>query len=115
MRRLVALIIVVLLGTSVGWVARDWIAKDKCLDAGGAWKPGGICAGLDPNPLTIAESYARAHYSRLVPKGISRAWHVEDHGDIWMVEIFEQNAAGGGVRMIIAKRDGRVLGSSLTQ
>ena len=40
---------------------------------------------------------------------------VEDHGDIWTVEMFQQGTMGGGIKMVIRKRDGQVLGSELMQ
>lgn len=67
------------------------------------------------NPLIVSEAYARKHHPALVPKGVGRAWLVEDHGDIWTVEMFTQGMTGGGVKMIISKSDGKVLGSELTQ
>jgi len=67
------------------------------------------------NPLTAAEAYARKHYPDQVPEGLERAWLVEDHGDIWTVEMFQQGAMGGGIKMAVSKRDGRVLGAELGQ
>ena len=32
-------------GALAGWHARDFLAVDACLDAGGAWKGRGYCAG----------------------------------------------------------------------
>ena len=69
----------------------------------------------DVNPLIVSEAYAQKHHPSLVPKGLERAWLVEDHGDIWTVEMFQQGATGGGIKMAIRKRDGQVLGSELTQ
>jgi len=68
------------------------------------------------NPVRIAEDYAREHYlPNHVPQGMSRAWHIEDHGDIWTVELGEQGGVGGGIKVAIRKSDGKVLGSELTQ
>lgn len=67
------------------------------------------------NPLTVAETYAREHYPQRTPAGLERAWLVEDHGDVWTVEMFKQGVMGGGIKMVITKRDGRVLGAELTQ
>ena len=67
------------------------------------------------NPLTVSEAYVQKHYPSLASKGLQRAWFVEDHGDIWTVEMFHQGTVGGGVQMAIRKRDGKVLGSQLTQ
>lgn len=72
-------------------------------------------SGASINPLSVSEDYARKHYPDLVPKGLERAWHVEDHGDIWTVEMFKQGVMGGGLKMAIRKRDGKVTGSELTQ
>ena len=69
----------------------------------------------DVNPLVVSEAYAQKHHPALVPKGLGRAWFVEDHGDIWTVEMFRQGTMGGGIKMAIRKRDGQVLGSELTQ
>jgi len=70
----------------------------------------------NPNPLIVADEYVRTHYPKnALPQGLGRAWHVEDHGQIWTVEVFAQGAVGGGVKMAINKRDGRVLGSEPTQ
>ena len=69
----------------------------------------------DVNPLIVSEAYAQKHHPALVPKGLERAWFVEDHGDIWTVEMFQQGTMGGGIKMAIRKRDGRVLGAELTQ
>ena len=67
------------------------------------------------NPLIVSEAYAQNHHPSLVPKGLERAWLVEDHGDIWTVEMFQQGTMGGGIKMVIRKRDGQVLGSELMQ
>lgn len=67
------------------------------------------------NPIEVAESYVINHYPREVPRGSARAWLVEDHGEIWTVEMFSQGAAGGGIKMAINKRDGKVMGSERTQ
>ena len=67
------------------------------------------------NPLTAAETYAREHYPDQVPKGLGRAWLVEDHGEIWTVEMFEQGKFGGGIRMVVSKRDGHVEMTGLAQ
>ena len=67
------------------------------------------------NPLIVSEEYAQKHHPTLVPKGVERAWHVEDHGDIWTVEMFKQGMMGGGIKMAIRKDDGQVIGSELTQ
>ena len=67
------------------------------------------------NPLNVAEAYVRDHHPERLPKGLERAWYVEDHGDIWTVELFTQGMNGGGTRMAISKADGKVLGSEPTQ
>ena len=67
------------------------------------------------NPIEVAETYATKHYPREVPRGSGRAWLVEDHGEIWTVEMFAQGAAGGGIKMAINKQDGQVKGSERTQ
>jgi hypothetical protein len=67
------------------------------------------------NPIEVAEAYASKHYPREVPRGSERAWLVEDHGDIWTVEMFAQGAVGGGIKMAIHKSDGKVMGSERTQ
>lgn len=67
------------------------------------------------NPIEVADSYAIKHYPSEVPRGSARAWLVEDHGEIWTVEMFAQGAAGGGIKMAIKKRDGKVVGSERTQ
>ena len=67
------------------------------------------------NPLIVSENYVRQHHPDALPDELERAWHVEDHGDIWTVEMFVQGSVGGGVKMAILKSDGRVLGSELTQ
>ena len=67
------------------------------------------------NPLVVSENYVRKHHPNALPRELERAWHIEDHGEIWTVELFEQQAVGGGVKMAIRKRDGAVLGSELTQ
>lgn len=69
-----------------------------------------------PDVLKIAEDHARVHYPDVqIPKTLGRQWVVEDHGDIWIVEIGEQNMLGGGVKMAIRKEDNSVLGAELTQ
>ena len=67
------------------------------------------------NPLAVAEEYAAKHYPQAVPRGLERAWHVEDHGEIWTVEMFAQGHVGGGIRMAINKQTGKVLGAEQTQ
>ena len=67
------------------------------------------------NPIEVSEAYATKHFPREVPHGSERAWLVEDHGDIWTVELFAQGAAGGGIKMGIRKSDGKVMGSERTQ
>jgi hypothetical protein len=67
------------------------------------------------NPLTVAEDYAGKHYPQVVPRGSARAWLVEDHGDIWTVEMFSQGRIGGGIKVAINKRSGKVIGSERTQ
>lgn len=69
----------------------------------------------DINPLLVSEAYAKKHYPFKVPKGIERSWHVEDHGDIWIVELSTQGGPGGGIEMGIRKTDGRVLGARITE
>lgn len=69
----------------------------------------------DINPLVVSEAYAKQHHPSLVPKGIERAWNIEDHGDIWTVELSRQGHVGGGIKMGVRKADGRVLGSELTE
>jgi hypothetical protein len=32
-------------GAAAGWFARDFMAVDMCLDAGGVWRSGGYCLG----------------------------------------------------------------------
>jgi hypothetical protein len=74
-------------------------------------------AGLQSiNPLLKAEEYARTHYPEVqVPKGKDRAWLVEDHGDTWTVELFKQGQIGGGIKMVVLKRDGTVIEARLTE
>jgi len=68
------------------------------------------------DPLVVSEEYALKHYRKGdVPQGLQRQWHVQDHGEIWTVELSTQGAVGGGIRMAIDKRDGRVIGSERTQ
>jgi hypothetical protein len=67
------------------------------------------------NPIEVADGYAIKHYPREVPRGSARAWLVEDHGEIWTVDMFSQGTAGGGIKMAINKRDGKVMGSERTQ
>lgn len=67
------------------------------------------------NPLTAAESYMAEHFPDRVPKGLERAWYVEDHGDVWTVEMFEQGMFGGGTKMVVNKRDGHVELAGFTQ
>ena len=65
--------------------------------------------------LAVSEAYAQKHHPTYAPKGIERAWYVEDHGEIWTVEMLKQGTVGGGVKMGIRKADGRVLSSELTE
>lgn len=37
-----------LVGVLVGWFARDFMAVNACLDAGGAWTMPGVCVGAPP-------------------------------------------------------------------
>lgn len=67
------------------------------------------------NPLVVSEAYVQHHHPDALPKGLQRAWLVEDHGDVWTVEMFAQGMLGGGVKMGIRKSDGKVIGSELTQ
>ncbi len=67
------------------------------------------------NPLAVAEDYARKHYPNRFPEGLGRQWHVQDHGDIWTVELSHQGMVGGGIKMGIRKQDGTVVGAELTQ
>jgi len=36
-RVLIAVLVALVIGISVGWAGRDFIASDRCLDRGGAW------------------------------------------------------------------------------
>ena len=36
-RTLLGISVALLVGMSVGWAARDFVAQDSCLDRGGAW------------------------------------------------------------------------------
>ena len=67
------------------------------------------------DPLVVSEAYALKHHPTIAPRGLERAWHVEDHGDIWTVEMFKQGTVGGGIRMMVRKTDGQVIGAELTQ
>lgn len=67
------------------------------------------------SPIVVAEAYANKHYPRDVPHGSARAWLVEDHGEIWTVEMFAQGRMGGGIKVAINKADGKVIGSERTQ
>ena len=118
-RKVVGLLAVVgIVAASAAWWGRGWAAVDACLDAGGRWHSrGGYCqthSGIDP--LAIAEEHVRANLqkgSSISP--LEREWFVQDHGDIWIVEMSAQGSVGGGTKMAIGKKDGRVLGSERTQ
>lgn len=70
----------------------------------------------DVNPIAISEEYVRKHHPEALPRPEHRRWHIQDHGDIWTVELASQESAtGGGVSMGIRKKDGAVIGSELTQ
>ncbi len=113
---IIACIAAVALSAPGAWWVRGLLEADRCLDAGGQWKAGlGYCEN-GFNPLEIAEAYARTHGPEgSTPVGLERQWWVEDHGDIWIVELGKQGHAGGGIRMAIRKRGGKVLGHDLTQ
>ena len=68
------------------------------------------------NLLEVAENHARRTLpAAQVPSGLERAWWVEDHGDVWIVEFGHQNTPGGGIRMMVRKSDMQVVDTTLTQ
>lgn len=67
--------------------------------------------------LSVATDYARRHYPEgaFRPDGARLSYSVEDRGPVWIVELQPQGYAGGGLHMIVRKRDMRVASAERTQ
>jgi hypothetical protein len=68
-------------------------------------------------PAAVARSYALAHLA-LFPSGTrppDLLYDIEEQGDHWVVEISPRGYMGGGLRLLVAKRDGSVVDMKRTQ
>ena len=109
-------VLAVILAAYGGWWAKGFRVVDACLDAGGRWRSDGGYCETAINPIEIAEEYARRHEpAGVIPEGLERQWWVRDHGEIWIAELGAQGEVGGGIRIAIRKRDGKVLGHDYSQ
>lgn len=95
-----AIVAALIAGFWIGWV--------------GAY--GSTAAPRQFDPIVKARDYAIAHY----PKDFSGSadalsYIVEEHGDVWTVEVAPQAQMGGGLRLMIRRGDGHVELVGLTQ
>jgi hypothetical protein len=68
------------------------------------------------DPVVSARKFATEHYPRLFSKdGTALSYSVEDHGDVWSVEVTPQGQMGGGLRLIVGRESGVIEPVGLTQ
>ena len=92
--------------------ASAFLLSLACIVAGGAEsasarKP----ARAVQDPVAIARSYALSHLA-LFPRGTrlsDLSYDTTVQGDYWVVEVSPKGYLGGGVRLLVARRSGRVV------
>ena len=69
------------------------------------------------DPFVIANDYAAANFApdAFRPNGAFLSYHIEEHGDVWTVSLSPQGYTGGGLNLLIRRRDGKVLSAQRTQ
>ncbi len=67
--------------------------------------------------LTVAKAYADTHFPKATfePNGAHLHYMVEDMGDAWKTELRPVGYLGGGLQVVIRKRDMKVISGLRTQ
>ncbi|MGJ3649201.1 hypothetical protein ACLB0R_12110 [Sphingomonas sp. GlSt437] len=70
---------------------------------------GRIVTPPEVDPIAAARAYAVTHYPRQFgTAGTELTYTAEDSRDSWIVEVAPQGQIGGGIRLIVRRKDGYV-------
>jgi hypothetical protein len=97
---MLAIALALLVGGWAGWLAHQHNVRSQSSD-----------------PFVIANNYVAANFApdAFRPEGTFLSYHIEEHGDAWTVELGPQGYIGGGLHLLIRRRDGKVLSAQRTQ
>lgn len=89
------------LATAAALIAGFWIGRACHCDKAAVQQ--------QVDPVASARSYVIAHHPQEFGRaGTALFYAVEDHGEVWTVEVAPQGQMGGGLRLMIRRADGHV-------